>query len=48
MTKKIKIIAKIQNKIQFALAGMTLMFAFGTVAHASIEPTPYFVGFGSG
>jgi hypothetical protein len=47
MTKKIKIIAKIQNKIQFALAGMTLMFAFGTVAHASIEPTPYFVGFGS-
>jgi hypothetical protein len=45
--KKMKITVKIRNNIQNVAAAMTILFAFGTVAHAHVRVRPSFVNFGS-
>jgi len=45
--KKIKIIWKIRGKIRAVAAAVTMLFAFGTVAHANVKVSPTSVNFGS-
>jgi Abnormal spindle-like microcephaly-assoc'd, ASPM-SPD-2-Hydin/Immunoglobulin I-set domain len=42
-----QIAGKIKNRIQTVAAAMTMLFAFGTVAHANVRATPSSVNFGS-
>jgi hypothetical protein len=45
--KKTKDSGKIRNKIQTFAAAMTILFAFGTVAHARVTASPTSVSFGN-
>src|SRR5580692_12939167 len=45
--KKTKSSGKIRNKIQTFAAAMTILFAFGTVAHARVTASPSSVSFGN-